>query len=124
MSSVSMAVEAGDIVRRMVSRESRGWGDQAEAQRRIEQRYGLSFWSLEHLRTNRAKTCETSLFMRIQAAFADQCGAHAARLLREADEARKAYPDVHLDDIEDQIRALEARLADAKAHRSRRAGRR
>ena len=123
MSSVGMAVEAGDIVRRMVSRESRGWGDQVEVQRRLEQRYGIPFWSLDHLRTNRAKTCETSLFLRIQAAFADQCGKHAARLLREADEARKAYPHVHLDDIEDQIRALQARLADAKAHQAGKARR-
>lgn len=119
MSSVDTADQAGDFVRRMVARESRGWGDQQEAQRRIEQRYGLPFWSLEHLRTRRAKSCETSLFLRIKAAFIDHCGKQAARLLHEAETAKAVNPDVYLDDIEDQIRDLVARLEDAKAHQKR-----
>lgn len=119
MSSVDMAQEAGGLVRKMIARESHGWGDQSEAQRRLEMRYGLPFWSLEHLRTGKAKSCETSLYMRIKSAFIDHCGKQAAALLHEAEIARKANPDVHLDDIEDQIRALAARLEAAKAHSKR-----
>lgn len=119
MSSVDMADEAGMYVRRMVARESRGWGDQAEAQRRLETRYGLPYWSLEHLRTGKAKSCETSLFLRVQAAFVDHCGRQAKQLLNEAAAAKAVNPNVHLADIEDQIRALVARLEDAKAHQKR-----
>lgn len=57
--------------------------------------------------------------MRIKSAFIDHCGKQAAALLHEAEIARKANPDVHLDDIEDQIRALAARLEAAKAHSKR-----
>ena len=115
MSSVDMADEAGGLIRKMIARECSGWGDQKEAQRRIARRYGLSFWSLDHLRTGNAKSCETSLFMRIKAAFVDHCSRQAAQLLHEAETAKAVNPDVHLDDIEDQIRALVARLEDAKA---------
>ena len=119
MSSVDMADEAGEFVRRMVARESKGWGDQLEAQRRLETRYGLPFWPLEHLRTRRAKSCEASLYMRIKAAFVHHCGQQAIQLLHEAETAKAVNPDVHLDDIEDQIRAVVARLEAAKAHQKR-----
>jgi hypothetical protein len=119
MSSVELANEAGGFVRRMVARESRGWGDQLEAQRRLETLYGVPFWSMEHLRTGKAKSCETSLYLRIKSAFIDHCGKQAARLLHEAETAKKVTQDVNLDDIENQIRALQARLDDAKAHQKR-----
>jgi hypothetical protein len=119
MSSVELADEAGVFVRRMVARESRGWGDQSEAQRRLESRYGLSYWALEHLRTGKAKSCETSLYMRVKAAFIDHCGKQAARLLHEAETAKTRNPDVDLAGIEDQIRALAARLEDAKANQKK-----
>jgi len=114
LSSVDMAGRAGDYVRRMVETESRGWGDQAEAQGRLEARYGLPFWSLERLRTGQAKTCETSLFFRIKAAFVDHCGQVAARLMHEADLAQAVHPDDDIRAIQDEIRTLQARLAAAK----------
>lgn len=116
---MSSAAVATGYVRRMVENETRGWGDQANALSRIEAKYGIPYWSLENLRTGRAKTVEATLFNRIKAAFVDQCGRHAARLLHEAELARAVNPDVDVVDIEDQIRALVARLEDAKAHQKR-----
>jgi hypothetical protein len=42
-----MSVEAAtDMVRKMVQRESRGWGDLDNAMERLERRYGLPFWTV------------------------------------------------------------------------------
>ena len=116
MSSVDMAGEASGFVRRMVENETRGWGDTDNALSRLEAKYGLPFWSLQNLRTGRAKTVEASLFNRIKAAFVDHCGKQAARLLHEADMAKEVTPeDVDLGAIQDEIRALQARLAAAQS---------
>lgn len=112
---MSSAETATGYVRRMVETETRGWGDQDSALRRLSRRYGIPFWTLNHIRTGRAKTVDAGLFDRIRAAFAEQCSRQAARLLHEAETAKARNPHVHLDDIEDQIRTLVARLEDAKA---------
>lgn len=114
---MSSAEMASGFVRRMVETETRGWGDQDNALTRLEARYGLPFWSLQNLRTGRAKTVEATLFNRIKAAFVGHCGRHAARLLHEAQLAKAVNIDVA--DIEDQIRALAARLEAAKADQKR-----
>ncbi len=120
MSSVDMAGEASGFVRRMVENETRGWGDTDNALSRLEAKYGLPFWSLQNLRTGRAKTVEASLFNRIKAAFVDHCGRQAARLLHEADMAKEVTPeDVDLGVIQDEIRALQVRLAAAQSKRER-----
>lgn len=111
---MSTAEMASGYVRRMVENETRGWGDNCNALTRLEAKYGLPYWSLENLRTGRAKTVEASLFNRIKAAFVDQCGRHAARLLHEAEIAKAMNPDVDVAAIEDQIRALASRLETAK----------
>ena len=111
MSSVELSDQASDLVRRMVSRESRGWGDKDAALIRLEAKYGLPFWTLENLRKGRAKTVETSLYFRLRAAFVDHCGAHAVRLLHEAETAMAVDPNDDVEGIESEIRALEDRLA-------------
>jgi hypothetical protein len=116
---MSSAQVASGYVRRMVENETRGWGDTDNALNRLEAKYGLPFWTLQNLRTGRAKTVEASLFNRIKAAFVDQCGRHAARLLHEAEMAKAGNPDVDVAAIEDQIRALAARLATAKGQTGR-----
>ena len=112
---MSSAQVATGYVRRMIENEVRGWGDQENALHRLASRYRVPFWTLNNIRTGRAKTVEAGVFETIKAAFADHCGRQAARLLHEAETAKAVNPDVHLDDIEDQIRALVARLENAKA---------
>lgn len=117
MSSAQMAT---GYVRRMVENETRGWGDQDNALTRLEAKYGLPFWTLQNLRTGRAKTVESTLFNRIKAAFVDHCGRQAARLLHEADMAKEVTPeDDDLAAIQDEIYALAARLAAAKSKAKR-----
>lgn len=111
---MSSAEMAAGYVRRMVENETRGWGDTENALSRLEAKYGLSFWTLNNLRTGRAKTVEATLFNRIRAAFADQCGRHAARLLHEAETAMAVNPNDDVAAIETQIRALARRLEAAK----------
>ena len=112
---MSSAELAGGYVRRMVENETRGWGDTENALSRLEIKYGLPFWTLNNLRTGRAKTVEATLYEKIRSAFADQCARHAARLLHEAEVAMAVKPDDDLAAIENQIRALASKLDAAKS---------
>lgn len=106
---------ATDYVRLMVHRESRGAGDDENAMERLEAKYGIGRWTLEHFYKRKAKTCEVSLYARICAAFADHCGKQATRLLEEARTARAVEDRDDLAAIQREIEALAARLADAKS---------
>lgn len=113
------AAEASFYVRQMIHREAHGPGDHERAMERLEARYGVGFWTLDHLRKNKAKTCDVSLFARIKAAFADHCGKQAARLLIEAETAMAVDPNDDVAAIQNEIRALVARLEAAKASQKR-----
>ena len=111
MSSVDMADQAGGFVRRMVARETKGWGDQGPAQQRLEARYGLSFWTLEHLRTGRAKSIDASLFARIRSAYLDICERQVATLQHEIAIEKAINGDDTLEDLEREAAELVARVA-------------
>ena len=117
------AAVASDYVRQMIHREARGPGDYENAMVRLEAKYGIGFWTLDHLRKNKAKTCDVSLFARIRAAFADHCGRHAVRLLEEAKAVEAIGPDDDVAAIRNEIEALVARLAAAKVKTTGRASR-
>jgi len=108
---------AGTYVRRMVEREAKGWGDQANAQQRIEARYGLPFWTLEHLRTGRAKTVEAGLLARIRGAYLDLCERQVSKLQHEIAVEKALNEDDTLEDLEREARRLAARIAKKKAER-------
>lgn len=113
------AAEASLYVRQMIHREARGPGDNEGAMIRLEARYGVGFWTLDHLRKNKAKTCDVSLFARIKAAFADHCGRQAARLLVEAETAMAVNPNDDVAAIQREIQALQNRLEAAKGEAAR-----
>ena len=117
MSSVELADTAGGYVRRMIEREAKGWGDQSNAQERLEARYGLPFWSLEHLRTGRAKTVDAGLFARIRAAYLDLCENQVKRLQHEIAIEKAMNEDDALEDLERAAAALASRIAAKKAER-------
>lgn len=117
--SVSTVEEAGQYVRRMVEREARGWGDQQNAQQRLEVRYGLPFWAMEHIRTGRAKTVEAGLFHRIRAAYLDLCERQVAKLQHEIAVEKALNEDDTLQDLEREAAKLAARIEAAKARRRR-----
>lgn len=116
---MSSAQIAADYVRRMVESETRGWGDTKEALRRLGVKYGLPYWTLNNLRTGRAKTVEASVYNKIKSAFADQCRRQAQRLLHEAEMATAGTPNADMEAIQDQIRALVAQLEAAKGAKER-----
>ena len=109
-----MSVEAAtDYVRTMVQRESHGPGDIDNAMNRLEARYGLPFWSLWHLRKGRAKTCDTSLYARIQGAYLDMCKRQVGNLLHEI-AMETAGGDDTLADLENEAQILAAKIAARK----------
>lgn len=110
-----MSVEAAtEYVRTMVQRESRGPGDLDNAMQRLEQRYGLPFWSLWYLRKGKAKTVETSLYARIRGAYLDMCQRQASTLLHEIELEAAAGDDTDLD-LATALRALAEKIEARKA---------
>lgn len=108
-------------VQMMLERESRGWGDHSLALERIARRYGLSKWTLEHLRKGRAKTVTASIRDRIRSAYLDICERQILALQNEiaAEKAKGASDDLH--GIEIEAEALVARFVAAR-QASRKAG--
>lgn len=114
---MSSADVASDYVRRMVEQESKGWGDQENALSRLEARYGLPFWSLNHIRTGRAKTVEAGLFARIRGAYLDLCERQITKLQHEVAVEKALNNDDSLQDLEREAEELAARIAARKAAR-------
>ena len=117
MSTLELADTAGGYVRRMVEREAKGWGDQTNAQQRLEARYGLPYWTLEHLRTGRAKTVEAGVFARIRAAYLDLCERQVSRLQHEISIEKALNQDDTLEDLEREAAHLAARIQAKKRAR-------
>lgn len=113
------AAEASFYVRQMIHREAHGPGDHERAMERLEAKYGLGFWTLDHLRKRKAKTCDVTLYARIKMAFADHCGRQAAVLLEAAKTAQAVEPNEDVATIQREIEALQARLAAAKGQKER-----
>ncbi len=104
------AAQASIYVREMIHRKAKGPGDHERAMQRLEAKYGVGFWTLDHLRKNKAKTCDVSLFARIKSAFADHCGRQARKLMLEAEMAMAVNPNDDVAAIQREIAALQARL--------------
>lgn len=114
---MSTAEVATGYVRRMLESETRGWGDQDGALTRLEARYGLSFWTLNHLRSGRAKTIEAGVFQRVRAAYLDLCQRQVQRLQHEIAVEKAIQDDGTLEDLEAEAAALAARIAAKKEQR-------
>lgn len=111
---MSSAETASGYVNRMIERESRGWGDTSNAMERLHRRYGLPFWTLNHLRTRRAKTIDATLFHRIRAAYLDMCERQIAHLRHELDLEKEVNPDALMEDFESEASQLLAKVREAK----------
>ena len=107
---VSSADAAADYVRRMVEKETRGWGDQSGALARICRNCGIPFWTLNNLRTGRAKTVEAGLLARIKGAYLDLCERQVERLQHEIAVEKAKNEDDDLADFERAAAALAARI--------------
>lgn len=114
---MSTVEAAGVYARRLVERETKGWGDQTNAGRRISSRYDIPFNALEHLRTGRAKTVEAGLFSRIRAAYLDLCERQIEKLQHEIAIEKAINKNDDLGDLEREAETLVARLEAARARR-------
>ena len=114
---MSSAELASGYVRRMVEKETRGWGDQDSALTRLEARYGIPFWSLNNIRTGRAKTVEAGLFARIRGAYLDLCERQVAKLQHEIAIEKALTEDDTLEDLEREAGRLAARIQAKKEAR-------
>lgn len=104
------AAVASEYVRRMVEREAKGPGDTEGAMSRLEQKYGIGFWQLSHLRGGRAKTCDASLFARIRSAYLDYCERQIRLLEHEIAVEKAINEDDSLEDLEREVSQLVARI--------------
>lgn len=112
---MSTAEVATGYVRRMVEKETRGWGDQDSALSRLEQRYGLPFWTLQNIRNGRAKTVEAGIFARIRAAYLDLCERQVRALQHEISIEKALREDDDLASLEAEAAALARKIAARKA---------
>jgi hypothetical protein len=108
------AVEASAMVRSMIHLEASGPGDYEPAMERLSRKYGLSFWTLDHLRKRKAKTCDVGVYARIKLAFIDHCSRKAKHLLDQAAQLQSVGINDDLAAIEGEIRSLASRLEAAK----------
>ncbi|MBB6353516.1 hypothetical protein ACFFTN_01245 [Aminobacter aganoensis] len=98
----------------MVEKESSGWGDQLNALKRIARRYSIPFWTLNHLRTKRAKTCDTGLYHQIRSAYLNLCESEVQKLLREIEIEKALGSDDNLEDLAAEAAHLVARVQASK----------
>lgn len=111
---MSTAVEAQGYVKRMLENEGSTWGNLSQALERIERRYGIPYWTLNNLRTGRAKTVEAGLFQRLRGAYLDHCERQIARLQHELEmEKERANNDLDADLLA-QVQSLAEKVKKAK----------
>lgn len=115
---MSSAQAAQMYVRQMIEVETRGWGHDENTLARLGERYGLSKWTLNHLRTGRAKTVEAGVFARIRAAYLDICERQVARLQQQIAIEKAMGWDDNLEGFAAEAEALAARIAAKKQMRA------
>jgi hypothetical protein len=111
---MSSAVTAQSYIQRMVEKETKGWGDTIPALERIGTRYGISFWTMNHIRIGRAKTVDGGILRRIKLAYLHMCEQQLNNLKHEI-EAQGAADEDDLDaDLLAEIQVLAAKIKKAK----------
>jgi hypothetical protein len=107
------AAVASEYVKRMISREMRGPNDMGPAMNRIEQKFGIPLWSLDHLRKGKAKVCDVALFQRIRAAYLEHCERQIKALKHELQLERLSGDDTN-DDLLAEAETLLAKIHERK----------
>ena len=119
MSTAAIAIRR---VRKMAAVETRGFGDDDNALRRLEAFSGIGFWTLRRLKAGKAKSIDGDLAVRIAemfvAYFERKVAAFQHELLTE--KALEADADIDLDVLASEVEELAAKIAKAKAARLKR----
>lgn len=107
------AATATEYVRRMIGREMQGPGDAGPAMNRLEAKYGIPFWTLEHLRKGKAKTVDVSVFARIREAYLSHCE-RQLRALEHEIRLEKARGNDRDQDLLAEAETLLAKIAERR----------
>lgn len=75
--------QAAEWAKALTRSETRGPGDQPNAWRRLEARYGIPEYAFWSLRYRKPKDVAVSLYMRLQAAYRAECERQQRRLMHE-----------------------------------------
>jgi hypothetical protein len=110
------AAAATHYVRRMVEAETRGFGDDNNAMRRLGQRFGISYWTLRYLKHGRAATVDADLYSRLRGAYLSYCEAQIRKLQHELANEKEISGD-DFRDLEAEAARLAEKVATAKAAR-------
>jgi hypothetical protein len=117
------AAVASRYVRRMAELESNGFGDDDNALRRLEAKFGLSYWTLRYLKLGRSTKIDTDIFQQIRGAYLSYCEHKISALQHELRTEREIEPDADLENLEAQASELAAKIKEAKTRRLLRRGR-
>lgn len=112
---MSTAEAIGGKVRRVVALESSGWGDQRNAVERISSESRIPFWTLDNLRTGRAKTVEGSVINRFNRWYLEYLERKVASIQHEITIEKAKNDDADLDLLETEVAALLRKIAERKA---------
>lgn len=117
------AAVATRFVRRMAELETGGFGDDDNALRRLEAKFGVSYWTLRYLKQGRSTKIDTDVFQRIRGAYLSFCEGKISALQHELRIERELEPDADLESLEAAANELAAQIAKAKVERLIRRGR-
>jgi hypothetical protein len=102
------------MAKRLIEAETRPDRDAEDVASAIERRWGIGFWQLAHLAKGRAKTCDIALFGRMRGAYIELCERQVTKLQQEI-AIEKAIGDDTLEHLEEEARALAAKISARKA---------
>lgn len=115
LADLSAADEAKRLVNELLRLESRGPGDLEGAMRRIGNRYGIPWRTLWAIRYRTPRDVFVGVFEKIKEAHRAECRRQIERMAHELQIARSK--GVHVEDLEDQVRALRDELEACVANR-------
>ena len=101
---------AADYVQRMIATETSGWGDTSQALRRIAAKHGISYHTLNNLRTGRAKTVDVTVFQKIRGMYLDVCVRQLTKLQHEIAVERAKNNNDTFDDLAREAESLASRV--------------
>lgn len=102
--------ETRDRLNRLVKRETRGFGDDVEALRRICRDYGLSFWTMDRIKHNKVKKVSGGVIRAVRRAYISYCEKQVQLLEDEIRTEKAKYPDADFEDLEIEAQNLRARV--------------
>lgn len=108
---MSGVADAQGYLGRLIELECNGWGDQANALSRVARKASLNPWTLDRIRTGRAKTVTVEVMAGLRSAYVAMCERQIAKLQHELAVEKAKKPDDDFQDFDAAIAALAARIA-------------